>query len=74
VLDRELGASLEGDCGCLLLFVDFTEAASDLSSPMPDVDLRGLSFDLSRPPGILDRIEPLRDLMESFVSDREKDG
>jgi hypothetical protein len=77
VPDRELGTSLDtdcGDCGTLLLFVDLTEAASDLSSPNPEVDPRGLSLDLSRLPGILDRIEPFMDLMDSFVSDRENDG
>lgn len=78
---REGIGSLEtvdcGDiCGLLVLLVDFTEAASDLSSPKPAVEPLGLSLFLSLPldPGILERIEPLRDRIDSLVSVRENDG
>lgn len=65
------------------LAVDLIEPASDLSPAAPSTlasaaaEARGLSIDLSLSdfePGILDRIEPLKDLEEPCVSDLLNEG
>lgn len=55
-------------------FPDFVEPTSAFSaeSDMSAKELLGLSCTLE--PGIFERIEPRKDLEESFVSDLEKDG
>lgn len=57
------------------LLPDMTDAASDLSTSglvNPETDALGLSvFDV---PGILERMAPLKDLMDSFVSALLKEG
>lgn len=50
----------------------FSAAAGEAESSICDVEARGLSvFDV---PGILDLIEPLKDFIDSFVSDLLNEG
>lgn len=70
-------ARLALDALDLALVADLIDAASDLSVPPEtvsiwDSDVLGLSVFML--PGILDRIEPRNERVDSFVSDLLKDG
>lgn len=73
VLDVD-SARMERDAVERALLPDFTDAASDVSSPFPSrTELRGLSVLLLLAPGIL-LLSERKDRDDSLVSDLDMDG